>query len=634
MKIRFILSVMAILITMMFTMNGCGDSNNVSIENNESADTDVGEGSSFYGTMISGIMGGLEDGATGELGGDTMGLILSYLGWGNSGDSTDTKEMNEMNAKLDVIKDDLNVILGEVKGLIGQMKITEKEILANVNDPSEFMGNIVTSEQQLQDMLGDNVSAGDGNKAAIIKYSQGIEGHNGTENDINQIIFAVKPLDISKSPVLNNFADLLNLRYQSGDASLSTAYSSLELYISQLIYYELKGVNLVVEARNILYDQNLSTATALVYMDRYQDNLTEQIGNPGNDVSFIYNVWRLALLNVSLYPSDKTSFFSQDIKDFLQRAQFYKMRTLSEDINRLHILIFTTKDIKTLDLQYEYKPTGEWSTLDCENLDVSIPGVPYDYWVDNSHIKKVNLYNAYDCQLPYNPGVGTYGIYFNEVGAKFITEATVQKYDENYTVKTDGNITFGLATSVVHPLINHYAESSTNWTLHKDVSKYSTLSGSANDWPIKLVINDDHLGDTIKSNAELRGNFTYAGTEDSAMTVKYKAKYYLHVSAEDCEVCPGWTNIAKASYRTGVHNVTENKGECSESYIRTIEVEAGGDKKDHYYPEHTCSFTAKPGNEYYVYFQMRVETDHNEDAAPYSKSELEDVYYVYIKIDE
>lgn len=632
MKTRFILTVAAILVAMMFAINGCGSSSNIGNDNNDS-DSNVTELSgSFYGTMISDVMGGLEEGAIRELGGDAMGLILQYLGWGNSGNSEEATLLESMNIKLDHIEIQLENILKDLTEIIGLINLSMDTILDAIIDPTTAMGDIYTADQSLQLMsIGDDnttLKPGEGNKTKITTFAN--EHEEKIRGSVNTIYHSFKPMTIGTPPALNTLINKANIEIQLGLATVADAYTSLEIWTSQLITSQLQGVNIVMESRRIL-DGN---ASALYYFQNdYKPQLEDEIGNPEKGVSFIYNAWSLALLNASLYPSDGKSFFSQDIKDFLQRAQFYKLRTLNEDNYGLHVLIFTTQDIDSPKTLLAIKKGGEgFMYLDCKDLDASILGKAYDYWVDTDHVRSSNLYSVSDCQPQSPVDVGTYQIGFD--GVNFIAEATVEKYDENYTVQTDGNFTYGLTSTLYRPQINHYGESSTNWVLRKNVSRYSTLTGSANDWPVKLVIDDiTHVNVKIASDAELQGYFTFDPLEDlnKNITVHYKVKYYLKVDATDCESC-GSGDMAEAGYRTGIHNVTENKSECS--FHRIISVGREDYLKDHYYLDHTCSFTAKPGNEYYTYFKMYVAADHYDDAAPFAESEVDGVNFIHIRFDE
>ena len=621
MKTRFILTTTAILIAVMFTINGCD--NNNSNTNNDHNDTIVTEGSA-YGSLIDDTMKSLLKSVGLKALNEVMGLILEYLGWGDSGDSQEVKTLDEMNGKLDEIVSELGLIDTELQELMVQMVITEEEIIANTNDPTDAITQINTFQSELL-QEAEGKKPGEGDKKWIKSFADTVQNNFQIENDVNTIFDAIKPPTVVKAPVLNNFTDLLLNRYHVNKGSLKDVYDSVELYTSQLVYNQLKGVNLVVEAKHI----NDDNASVLRYLQDYQENiLKEEIGIPGNGVSFIYNIWRIALLNMDIYPNDGSSFFSQDIQDILKSAEFYKLQTLGEEKFGLQVLLFTTQDVASPGALRAIKD-GQITSLYCEQLDAEIQGKPYDFWVGGSHVKGSSLYNVTECR-PYSPvEVGTYQITFDSMNAPTIAEATVKKYDENYTPTTDGNITYGLATTLYRSEINHYTESSPNWTLHKNLSKYSHLSGSANDWAITLVIDDpDHLDVEITSDAELQGHFTYAGTEDQTITVSYNAKYYLHASGKDCEVCDSGT-VAKAGYKTGVYNGTEHKEECS--WTNTINVKTGEDTAGFHYPAHNCSFTAKPGNNYYVYFKMDAYADHNDDAGPYAKSELDKVSQVHLK---
>ncbi|MCK5667270.1 MAG: hypothetical protein KAI17_27475, partial [Thiotrichaceae bacterium] len=431
-----------------------------------------------------------------------------------------------------------------------------------------------------------------------------------------------------KAPVLNNFTDLLLNRHYVNKGSLKDAYNSLELYTSQLVYNQLKGVNLVVEAEHINGDK----ASALAYLQEYQNNiLNEEIGTPGNGVSFIYNTWRMALLNMDIYPSDGSSYFSQEIQDILKRAEFYKVQTLREKYFSLRILLFRTQDIGNLDDLY-VKNSDVSYMLDCQKVDVNMSGKAYDFWNSDNEVKPVNTYDAYTCLPSENPEdveLGTYKVYYGSPDTSPIGEVSVEKYDENYTVKSDGNITYGHTTIFMRSPMNHFPQVSEHWSLQKHSGTNTYISGSANNWPIEIYFHQHELELGFFGSTELDGHFYYTGNEDKLAEVTYHTEYYLEASVS-ADAYPG--ERTTVSYQTGIYNATNHNSECQIDY--SLYAVDGESYSEHRNITHHCKFTAKPGHHYYVYFKMSIEGRFevpDPDTKLSATSRMEKVDSVYVK---
>jgi len=130
----------------------------------------------FYAALFSKVMDGLLGGATGEVGGDVMGLVLSLLGWGSSGDDQEAKTLSDMDKKLGEIVDELENIENELQALMTQMAITEEEILANANDPSGAITQIGTFHDELQQISGGK-KPGEGDQTKINAFADQIQNN-------------------------------------------------------------------------------------------------------------------------------------------------------------------------------------------------------------------------------------------------------------------------------------------------------------------------------------------------------------------------------------------------------------------------------------------------------------------------
>lgn len=200
-----------------------------------------GDGASINGALLSKVVGGLVDGAYGQVGGDVMGLILNLLGYG--GGSGDQSALNAMSAKLDQIVSLLKDIKNQLDQLLLQLKITEEEILANTNDPTNAITQITSVHEELQGLSKKN--AGSVDQTTLTGFTNRVENVYNIYAQVNTIHNAILPPTVVKAPVLNNFTDL---SINKGN-SLMDSYLGLEQYFSQLLYYQLEGVNLIVETK-------------------------------------------------------------------------------------------------------------------------------------------------------------------------------------------------------------------------------------------------------------------------------------------------------------------------------------------------------------------------------------------------
>jgi len=237
--------------------------------------------------------------------------------------------------------------------------------------------------------------------------------------------------------------------------------------------------------------------------------------------------------------------------------------------------------------------------------------------LDGNTVKPSMDYNVveYHCDVPN----GTYKLY-SESSDKLLGNAEVSRYDTNYTKTDDGNISYGFAL-VTKNIPNRFTESSNKWSIQKPGKDnyYSSTSGSANDWPIKAYASSK-MGQAYydsKAQIELDGSFYYdKDAEEKIMHVAYKAKFYTKA------VVPYYTNDwggdAYAYYWIGVHDATTGgtaSDDCNRKSYYRLHASRDHDYSGNHYPEKYCTFTAKPGHHYYIYFAVEAKASASYDGA-------------------
>ena len=590
--------------------------------------------SSIIRTSVEGFIGG----ATGDIGGFVMGLILQELGWGTSGDDADTKLLKSMNKKLDTIIGDLSAIKNKLDALAAQLQLDMDDIKKNILDPTDAINDIGTTHDEFIDHFGDG-EAGEENRTAIHNFIRDhIVNDYHIENDVNTIYHAINPQTIAKTPALTNFTDYVNDSYNQGYGTFTDAYNALELYTSQLIIHQLKGVNLVVESKHIT-DGN---ASVLQYMNNYQTKLHDMLGNPGNGESFIYNAYRLALMHADPLPYKKgESYLSDEALAMLKRADFYRLQATNSKAFGPRILVFETQDFQSDNSFFITNPASfiGSSEFNCERSSAPVPGKTYTFW-DTNNIKPATLYNVYECSIsdPINPG--TYDILDRnpfhprlndtviDIGEPIVLgHITVARYDGNYTLQSDGNFTYGHTTFFHRTGLNHFSHTSPYWHTHTDDMYLSSTYGEA-PWDIGILGTADGEYE-YSGHYELDGYFHYNGDKERSLYVDYDAAF--HIVTESYYTGAGSSN-AYAKVHFGIWDRTDDKAvdHCGPFYS----YNQGGvnERKDTVkHPSGTCHFTAIPGHSYYVYFSMR---EHGISGMPndgtHSRIRLEEINYLYL----
>lgn len=595
-------------------------------------DNETEEGSSMFASIIRTSVEGFVGGATGDLGGFVMGLILEKIGWGSQGDDEENKLLKKMNAKLDDILSDLQAIKESLNSLKAQLNLDMDIINKNILDPTAAITDIGTTHDEFNATFG-GIKSREGNQTKIRNFIDNhIVNNFHIENDVNTIYDAIIPPDIAKTPALTNFANYVNDSYNQGYGTLTDAYNAMELYTSQLIVNQLKGVNLVVEAKHV-EDGNASVKQ---YIDSYQTKLHTMIGDPGNGESFIYNAYRLALMHVNPLPyKSGDTYFTNETTEMLKRAGFYRLLSTGSKSFGPRILVFATQDIQSDNTFYIYNSEAVIgsSGFDCTQSSGSVPGATYTYW-DGNHIKPSNNYNVYECSIsdPINPG--TYDIldsnpYHPRTDGTFdepnvIGQIKVEKYDGNYTLNTDGNYTYGHTTFFHRSGLNHFGHDSPYWTSHTS-DMYLSHTYDTPPWGTGIVGWADGEYE-YTGHYEIDGHFHYDGSKARTLYIDYDAKY--HIVTNSYYTGAG-SSEAHAYVHFGVWDATESKSAIL--FYNHHQDTVGEEKDTHQHPRGVAHFTAEPGHSYYVYFSMH---EHGisgmEGDGTHSRVFLDEIYYIYL----
>ena len=623
---------------------GCGSSNTNNNENNstgaENNNTEIGigiEAGNFYGSAFSFILKGLANGMLSTVGGDVMGNFLSLLGWGDSGSSKEEQTLKDIDGKLTQISDEFVTIEGELKAILTDIKVSEDSIKNDVDWPRGAINNIDTATQALQelgvDVNGSKIKPGEGNHTKIANLASDILSAGGYDIPL-QVMSIYNAIEGNPTPLLSNYIDqvMLQLPYNDNE-NLQKAYQGFEYYTSELLNNQIKGVNLVVEA----YKAKDDNSSAQKYLDcydssKYDDSecnlLYKEIGDMDNKTSFIYNAVSLVLRDAPIYDP----FLPTSAESILKRAEFYRLLMTGTDDKKFGLRIF---HISTADMEKApdalYASTPGYETRCNESSHHTVIGRAYDFWEDST-VKASADYNVVEYNCGHVPN-GKYSILGSSTTPLGYTE--VNQYDTNYDLNSSGTISYGFGL-VTKNIANRFTESSDKWSIQKpSKDNYrSSTSGSANSWPIKAnASTSKNYGDAqYESNAriELDGHFIYdEDEEERTIYVDYHAKFYTKADAPFYNSTGG--GDAYSYYYVGVWDDTAGTwaSGCKDSTYYRLHASSTHSYSSHHDIYKYCSFTAKPGHHYYVYFKM-IANALAPNWSTVAKSELDTVYRVYI----
>jgi hypothetical protein len=387
------------------------------------------EEDSFGGRLLQVVVEGLATGAAQQAGGDAYGNILAELGWGTPSDS---QRYDAMMSTLADIEDGLTEIGAELAQLQAQLKITEDEIIANSNDPTEAIDKIDTYNRELQ-ALGTDGHPGTGDRSAIINFAHQVEGAYAVEGYADEIGDAIIPLTVAKRRVLDNYASLLIAKMDAGEVDLRHAYFALENYFAQLMYYQLQGVTLVVEAKTALVKSGESPdgATAAEY---YATFISKKLGPEVQ--SFMDNAWRLVVARVSL--KNTSGFLPADAQGIAARAEFLRTQTLGLDHFGLRADAVVTKNHRDTITEAVATAT-DGTSYTAKATSTTVTGPVYDSWTS------YRVESSADYQVvSFDFGAVPAGRYTLTGGAAvWPASILVQHYTADYTPDSAGKIVYG-----------------------------------------------------------------------------------------------------------------------------------------------------------------------------------------------
>jgi len=569
-----------------------------------------GDEASFYGSLLKTVLSGLIYGAAGQIGSGAMGEILDLLGWGSN---QDQDNLNEMSSKLDQIVDYLGNIKSELDDLMNQLKITEEEILENVNDPTDAINKIASTHEDLQTLSKNNAGSLQPGSETFTDFLNTVENVRDIYQQVDNIKYAIIPLTSANAPVLNNFT---KLSIDEGN-SLWNIYLGLEQYFSQLLYYQMEGVNLIIETKiyrdKAKLDQVRDGFNAQQYLS-YEDNKGVQYGfietklQPEVD-NFMDNVYRMILNQVNLL--DSSSFLPSDAPSVLSRANFFRIQSLNEDHYGLRGTLMATQDLvnSVMTIQVKNKQTSQTYSGTGTLYTVSNTGTSkytvqvqtYDYWSD-INVKPSSDYTVVEYDFGDAP-LGDYDIL--DGSGNVIGSAKVQAYKDDYTVDASGAINYG------------------HFTISKRIGALDRFADSQ--WGLQYIINCGNL--TLwKSPFKFQG---YGCTGNNARKFRDfiidspdPVKIYLSATISgsavgyyyDCkdtntgEVCNYTTNTV--GYRIKLWDVTNNEIVYQ---FDSDEVTSIGDNKQEIgktLDPAKYSFTfnnPSPGHKYSIYLELYVD---------------------------
>ncbi|OPL15622.1 MAG: hypothetical protein AVO38_10200 [delta proteobacterium ML8_D] len=559
-----------------------------------------GDGFSFSGDLLQKVLDGLLDGASGEIGGNVMGLILNLLGWGGGG-GDDQKYLTAMSQKLDQIVSMLNDIENSLDALMKQLKITEEEILANTNDPTNAITQINSSHQELQGLSTNK--AGSVDQETLANFTNRAENVYNIYSLINAIHDAIIPPTIAKSPVLNNFADL---SLNKGN-SITDSYLGLEQYFSQLLYYQMEGINIIVETKTYRAKAGLPQIDgrdASAYMNFF----TSSILQPEVD-NFMDNVYRMILSQANLI--DGSGFLPSEAEDILSRANFFRIKALNEDHFGLRATLIATnqQDLSEYDSFCFATTTNIWEparqTYHAQGISSFVASKTYDYW-EGGIVKGRADYTI----ITYDFGDVPESEYYTCDGG---WPVHVQKFKDDYTVPSDGSgtINYGHYTFGKNVPARTGFDSNADWVAGTSHTKNVSASGGANVRWIELSGSDNRKSN-YNGDYELTASFV--ASTSNPFTVHYS------VQANGCT----HANVTSATgdvtsyiyYRTGLWDATTGH---VVNQFKTNHVTASC---SNYQDSHSCHDTKcigdnihgsfyfpdpSQGHTYYVYFHVHVD---------------------------
>jgi hypothetical protein len=548
----------------------------------------LGDENSFFGSLLEEVVSGLVDGASSNVGDAAMGEILSLLGWGDN-NSGNAAALEAMDAKLDQIEAELGQIVTMLGDLERALQITQEEIILNTNDPTAAITEIGTFMDELEGM-SDGIPPGGGNQTQILAFAAQVENAFRIENDVNTIHDAILPPDSAKTPVLDNFTDLSINQIKAGHGDLDTAYLGLEQYFTQLIYNQLRGVDLVVEAKLAKAAAGQPDGTsASAYLTAFRTNkLAPEVQN------FLDNMWRLILSQSEL---DHTQgFLPSEAGSCVSRAEFLRTQILNMDHFGLRAHVVVTSDwVGKIDPAMAHGNGRDWTAV-TETSSV-VQGPTYDYWSGHT-VQASSDYTivTYD----FGPATaGTYTITGPNYNGLALGTASVQRFDDDYVIDAAGTDVYGSSVGSTRTGgVDGFAK---NATLSSQV-KPGTWNVSCTGGPAQsfIGVQGSNSNDDFGGTNEADYGFVYGGSQPVTMSIPVGANPNGSVSV-GCNADAGGSAQASMGYLVGVYDETARAFVGSPmSGSRTVYTNDKATTNTTI--NQTFTFTAQPGHGYYAFF--------------------------------
>ena len=549
----------------------------------------LGDGeSNFEGRLLQVVIEGLATGASEQAGGDAYGNILALLGWGGSG----SDNYGRMQQTLNDVDAGIVEIRTELSAMQSQLEMSTDEIIANTNDPTAAITEITTYDDELQ-QLSANGTPGKGDQRSILAFAGKVEDDYRIENDVNLIGNAMIPPSAVKRPVLDNYARLLIIRMETKGVGLKDAYFALETYFSQLLYYQMQGATLVVEAKTAVSASGgtpVGSTAASYYRHFTTHQLAPQIQN------FMDNTWRLIAARGSL--AHTTGFLPAEAEGIAARAEFLRTQTLAMDHFGLRAHAVVTSN-HSGELTNVTARAANGTTYPAKGTTTTISGPVYDSWRGD----KVSPSTDYEV-VTFDFGAVPAGSYTMSGPAGFSPAAVlVQPYTADYTADPAGKILYGCALGHTRiGALEAFAAGAggAGRVWHHDGASRVNFDGDLAAGSIS--VSADEANDSFSGEIQVDYRFVYDGPQPAIVTIPTQAHAHGSVAtAIEMDMDGGGSAAAKISATMGIWDATAGKiVSAASSWSKDVSnnQKASIDGR----PPKTFAFTAQPGHSYTVYF--------------------------------
>ncbi len=659
-----------LLVTLfLFTLYGCGANSSSSEQNSSNQINLSSENSAFSGGFLKSFGRSILTGSSSGAASKAIGVLLSILGFGED-NTEELKTLNNILSKLNDVDQQLTDIKNAINEINKEIKINHNDIIANCNDPTEAIDKISSLWMQ----LSNDAQQFKPGKMPRSEVDQFIDQVNNTYNipyQVDRIFYSIMPQSSAKTPILNNYRKLNVNKYEANVSQFFTrmkGYINLENYTSQLVANQLRGVSLVVNAKNAQAKENNTSSDGGVYFQNFYNNeLKKEIWDIDNGESFfanaLYYTWDLS----NIYDEQDRNYFksNKDTQTILKRADFFRRMimlsypytsrdtdTSSEYQPAVYLMILAQKDFDPCSF---YKVQDGSDFLDCyvtESLDpftgifplsqsaaiykYTIKGSYYASWKGNS-AQVSNDYNLYLVKLIDTPDTLPISEIFyiwprrNNTSEYKPNNALLKidayRYDDNYTKTDNGPYFYGFGFLFERDN-NHLLRNQSYWEYDHINSTgnvnfgytFDYNSHSLPDVPsgVNITLPSGYTGVLayVKGNKEDQGYDTpfsaegdlkvkFSYTGSQKLKVKIYYDAYLFNYTEAYYDSSNYAfGIAKAKITIGIHDSTSNTD--TNSYSLSTESNSKGVvfKKERL--TNSFEYTLTPGHKYYIYFKLYI----------------------------